>query len=398
MKIVQINSVCGSGSTGKICVAVSELLTAKDIENHILYAVGSSDYPLGKKYMSALELKWQAFKAKLFGNYGFQAKAATKRLIRELEQISPNIVHLHNIHSHNVHLGLLFGYLKEKKIKIFWTFHDCWAFTGYCMYYDMVGCDRWKTGCRNCPQRKRYSWFFDRSSHLFDKKKELFSGLDLTIITPSRWLADQVGQSFLRDYEVKVIHNGIDLSVFCPRESDFRQRHNLENKFVVLGVAMGWEKRKGLDVFVELSKRLDEQFQIVLVGTNDKIDKQLPQNIISIHRTQNQVELAEIYTAADVFANPTREENFPTTHMESLACGTPVVTFATGGCTEILDERCGRVVAKNDIDSLNGRIVELCNKSVDMTEACLRRAQLYRASKMFAEYLRCYSVGHGGTS
>ena len=389
MKIVQINSVCGSGSTGKICVAISELLTAKDIENHILYAVGNSNYPLRKRYMSSLEVKCQALKSKLFGNYGFQSKAATKRLIRELENFSPDIVHLHNLHSHNVHLGMLLRYLKEKKIKIFWTFHDCWAFTGYCMYYDMAGCDRWEIGCHSCPQRKHYSWLFDRSKYLFNQKKTLFSDLDLTIITPSQWLADQVKQSFLKDYRVKVIHNGIDLSVFYPRESDFRKRYHLEDKFVILGVAMGWEKRKGLDVFIELANRLDTHFQIVLVGTNDKIDKQLPENILSIHRTQNQAELAEIYSAANVFVNPTREDNVPTVNLEALACGTPVVTFNAGGSAESVAPGCGFVLPYENVEGLIAALQGWKNAEYSQN-ACIGRAKQFESNLKYAEYIALY--------
>ena len=390
MKIVQINTTCGAGSTGKICVAVSKLLTAVNIENFILYTSGNSDYSLGKKYMTLQEVKIQALKSRIFGNYGFQSKTATKRLIAELDSIAPDIVHLHNIHSHNVHLGYLFEYLNAKKIKIFWTFHDCWAFTGYCPHYDMIGCEKWKSeGCHNCPQKNRFSWFVDRSKHLFEKKQKTFKGLDLTIITPSQWLANQVKQSFLKQYEVKVINNGIDLAVFKPTESDFRQRYNLENKFIVLGVAFDWGPRKGLDVFIELSKRLDDRFQIILVGTNDAIDKKLPDNIISIHRTQNSIELAEIYTAADVFVNPTREENFPTTHLESLACGTPVITFNTGGCAEMLDEKCSFVVDKNDVDALEDRIL-LCKEKNFSKDDCLARAENFEQHIKFEEYISLY--------
>lgn len=390
MKIVQINAFCGTGSTGKICVSVSELLNEKCIENYILYASGKNNHPLGKRYMSDREVKFQALKSKILGNYGMQSKAATRRLLRELDAIDPDIVHLHNLHGHNVHLGLLFGYLKEKKIKIFWTFHDCWAFTAYCPYYDIAACSKWQNQCAKCPQKKKYSWFFDRSAYLYRQKKALFAGLDLTIITPSQWLADQVQQSFLREYPIKVIHNGIDLSVFQPRESDFRQKHHLENKFVVLGVAFGWGPRKGLDIFVELAKRLDERFQIVLVGTNDKVDQKLPKNIISIHRTNNQLELAEIYSAADIFVNPTREENFPTTHMEALACGTPVLAFDTGGCKEMLDASCGEVVDKNDVDTLTNRIIAICVDKVYPAEACIRRAANFDKDVKFAECVELY--------
>ncbi len=391
MKVVQINSVCGSGSTGKICVAVSGLLTEAGVENYILYASGSSSYPAGKRYMSAPEIKWQALKSRIFGNYGFQSKAATKRLIKELEQISPDVVHLHNLHGHNVHLGMLFSYLKQNNIKTFWTFHDCWAFTGYCPHYDMICCTQWKSeGCQRCPQTKRFSWVFDYSSHLFAQKKALFTGLDLTVITPSHWLAEQVKQSFLKDCEIKVIHNGIDLSVFYPRESDFRRKYGLEDKFIVLGVAFDWGIRKGLDVFVELSKRLDARFQIVLVGTNDKIDAHLPDRILSIHHTQDQAELAEIYTAANVFVNPTREEVLGLTNIEANACGTPVITFDTGGSPECIDETSGYVVLKNSIDDIEAVICRLAESSELSQENCIERAKMFDQRKRLDEYVRLY--------
>lgn len=391
MKIVQINSTCGAGSTGKICVAISDLLTEKGIENYILYTIGRSNHPNGIRYMSDLEVKIQALKSRLMGNYGFQSKAATKRLIADMDRIAPDIVHLHNLHSHNVHLGMLFTYLKENKIKIFWTFHDCWAFTGYCPHYTMVGCYRWKDGgCYRCPQKSHYSWLFDRSNILYEKKEKLLSGLNLTIITPSRWMAEQVKMSFLKDYPVKVIHNGIDLSVFYPRESDFRKRYHLENKYILLGVAFGWGPRKGLDVFSRLAERLDpEIFQIVLVGTDDKVDQHLPDNIISIHRTANQVELAEIYSAADLFVNPTREENYPTVNMESVACGTPVLSFNTGGCAEMLDDTCGRVV-ENNTEALIDEITSICSLKQYTIEKCVSKAYEFNDQKCYSEYVRCY--------
>ena len=243
MNVVQINTTCGRGSTGKIAVAVSQLLLNDNIENYILYSAQSTTYSLGRKYTKRYELKWQALRSRVFGEYGFNSRKITKRLIAELDKIQPDIVHLHNLHGHNCHLGKLFSYLKEKKIKIYWTFHDCWAFTAYCPHFDMVGCSKWKKGCEKCPQYREYSWFFDKSKKLYARKKELFSGLDLTIITPSEWLAGLVKESFLKDYPVKVIHNGIDLSIFKPTESNFRAKYNCENKFILLGVAFGWGER-----------------------------------------------------------------------------------------------------------------------------------------------------------
>ena len=388
MRIAQINATCGAGSTGKICISVSELLSENGAENYIFYSSGSSDYPLGIKYANEIAIKIQTLVSRISGNYGFEARSITERLIKELERISPNIIHIHNIHSHSCNLEILFNYIRKNNIKTYWTFHDCWAFTAYCPYFDIFECDKWKTGCKKCPQIKQYSWFFDRSEYLYNKKKSVIEGTDLTIITPSQWLAGLVKESFFKDYPVKVINNGIDLNVFKPTDSDFRKKHNLENKYMVLGVAFGWGKRKGLDVFCELAKRLDnKRYQIVLVGTNDDVDKLLPKNIISIHRTQNQHELAEIYTAADLFVNPTREENYPTVNMEAIACGTPVVTFNTGGSPEMLDSTCGSVVPKNDIDGIYNEIKRVCETQPYSKDDCLKRAESFDKNLRFTEYL-----------
>ena len=388
MKVVQINATCGTGSTGKICAVIGDLLSQRGIDNCIFYTSGVRAHPKGVRYADDLYIKTQALRSKLFGSYGLNSHRATAKLISKLTEFAPDLVVMHNLHSHNCNLEMLFRFFKERKQKLVWVFHDCWAFTGYCPHYDMVGCDKWKKeGCHDCPQKKHFSWFFDRSRMLFEKKRQLFSGLDLTIVTPSKWLAEQVGQSFLREYPVKIIHNGVDLEVFKPTESDFGTRYALEGKYIVLGVAFGWGERKGLDVFIELAKRLDERYQIVLVGTNEQVDKELPTKIISIHRTNDQAELAKIYTAADVFVNPTREETFPTTHMESLACGTPVVAFDTGGCAEMLDEACGCVVKKNDVDALEREIVRVCETRPYSEAGCLARAQEYRDSDHFNEYM-----------
>ncbi len=223
-------------------------------------------------------------------------------------------------------------------------------------------------------------------------KRKWFTGVqNMTIITPSEWLANLVRQSYLKEYPIKVINNGIDLNVFKPTKSDFRQKHHLENKYILLGVAFGWGKRKGLDVFIDLAKRLDDRFQIVLVGTNDDVDKLLPANIISVHKTNNQQELAEIYTAADLFVNPTREENYPTVNMESISCGTPVLTFKTGGSPEIPNVKTGYVVDVDDIDEMERQIIKICTERVFSKEDCLKRATAFNADKKYMEYIELYS-------
>lgn len=390
MKIVQLNVTCGVGSTGKICLAVSELLWGKGVENYILFSEGDSDYKYGIKYADKLEIKLEALKSRVFGNYGFNSKALTKKLISKLDEIQPDIVHLHNLHGHGCNLEMLFGYFKEKNIRLFWTFHDCWAFTGYCPHFDMIGCDKWQTQCAQCPQRGAYSFFFDKSDKLYSKKKEMFSGLDLTIITPSQWLKGLVKKSFLKDYEVKVINNGIDLDVFKPSESNFREKHNLTDEFLILGVAFNWDERKGIDVFARLANDLPDDCRIVLVGTDENTKKLLPDNVITIDKTENQHQLAEIYTACDLFVNATREDTFPTVNIESLACGTPVLTFATGGSTEIIDSACGMTVEKNDVDSLIKAIAEIKNNRSFTKEACLKKSAVYRKDDKFKEYADLY--------
>ncbi len=395
MKAVQINTVCGSGSTGKICIGISQVLNNNGVENYILYAKGYSKYPYARKCTERFP-KLQALRSRVLGNYGFNSKKTTERLIAELERIKPDIVHLHNLHGHNCDLSRLMDYFRTHAIKLVWTFHDCWAFTAYCPHFVMANCDKWKTGCHHCVQKRTFSWFADRSAWLYEKKKETFAGLDLTIVTPSQWLADLVKESFLKDYPVHVIHNGIDLSVFHPAPSDFRNKYRIaEDQFVLLGVADQWVPRKGPDVFIRLAERLDpKKFRIVMVGTDDSVDKQLPSNIISIHRTANQAELVEIYTAADLLVNPTREDTFPTVNMESLACGTPVLTFRTGGSPEMLDEQTGRVVECDDEEALYQALLSMAEHPVGRAD-CLRRATQFDEKDRFREYVTLYKKVRG---
>lgn len=389
MTVVQINATCGIGSTGKICMGISRALTAESIENYILCSRSNGD-PVSIVCSDSRYIKLQALKSRILGNYGFNSTRATRKMIGELERIHPDIVHLHNIHGHDCDLEMLVGWFRRNGTKLIWTFHDCWAFTGYCTYFTMAGCNKWQSQCRDCAQWRRYSWLFDRSKALFERKRRLFEGLDLTIVTPSQWLADLVKQSFLKNYPVYMLNNGINLDVFKPTPGGFRKKYDLENKKILLDVSFEWGLRKGFSAFLELAKRLPEDYQIVLVGTDAEVDKLLPENIISIHRTQNQLELAEIYSAADLFVNPTREENYPTVNMESIACGTPVLTFRTGGSPEMLDETCGSVVDCDDVDALEREIIRICTDKPYSEDACLKKAQEFDQNQRFKEYLKLY--------
>ena len=396
MKVLSINSV-PYGSTCTIMQGVAK--ETKRIGCEVTVATGFSTHPtnfnvpyilIGNIWDKSIHI----LLARLLGRIGCFSEAYTRKFLKKVEKFTPDVIHLHNLHGWYINLPLLFRYIKKHHIRVIWTLHDCWAFTGHCPHFTMAKCDKWKTGCHHCPQYKEYPQSaFDDSKAMWKLKKKWFTGVeDMTIVTPSQWLADLVKQSFLKDYPVKVIHNGIDLGVFKPTASDFREKHGIpEDKCILLGVSFGWGVRKGLDVFLELAKRLDSQkYQIVLVGTDETVDKQLPDNIISIHRTGNQQELAQIYTAADLFVNPTREENYPTVNMEALACGTPVITFRTGGSPEIIDETCGCVVNCDDVDTLTRQIQHICENKLYSMESCLKRAAGFGADNRYKEYLELY--------
>lgn len=396
MRIIEINAG-NIGSTGNIVLGIADisktdghemLVCCPDARDNRKKTIDNQIF-IGNRLSRNIHLKL----AKITGYNGCFSYLSTHQFIKRIDEYKPDIINLHNLHNCYINLPMLFGYIKKNDISVVWTLHDCWAFTGHCPYFDMVGCNKWKTGCHDCPQYREYpKSLFDNSKIMYKLKKKWFTGVEnMTLVTPSEWLAGLVKQSFLKDYPVKVINNGIDLSVFKPTQSDFRAKHEIGNKYIVLGVAFGWGKRKGLDIFIELSNRLDqEEYQIVLVGTDDSVDKQLPDNIISIHRTNNQSELAEIYTAADIFVNPTREENYPTVNMEALACGTPVLTFRTGGSPEIPDDTCGYVVEKDDIDAMESEILRICDTKPYSSEACVERAKNFDKNARFQDYIDLY--------
>lgn len=398
MKIAQINITTG-GSTGHIMLNIATVAREKGILARTYSPVrfsrrGKVSYPNIDEHMywgSSLESCFHYYAGQLLGKNGMFSYSGTKALIKDLYHFKPDIIHLHNIHAFCINLPMLFRYIHKNNIKVIWTLHDCWAFTGNCPYFAFSECDKWRTGCHHCPQPKAYmKMYIDTSKKMYELKKKLFCGVkDMTIVTPSEWLAGLAKQSFLRNYPIKIINNGIDLSIFKPTQSCFRERHKLYGKKIILGVASCWEYRKGIDVFVELSKRLDKDYKIVLVGTNDGIDSQLPANILSIHRTDNQVQLAEIYTVADLFVIPTREENYPTVNMEALACGTPVLTFRTGGSPEIIGN-CGSVVEVNDIDAMEREIIRICDDKPYSESACLERSKSFDMNDRFQEYIELY--------
>ena len=384
-----------AGSTGKIMRNVSNHAVERGFDVYQVYPQNEKKSKIlqGDIIISSVFLKKINQRlARYTGLNGATAYFTTKRLLKKLKKTNPSIFHFHNLHNSYVNLPLLFKFAQKRKIPIVWTLHDCWAFTGCCTHFTFVKCDKWKVLCNNCLQYKCYpESSFDNSKMMFKLKQKWFNGANITLVTPSEWLKKLVGQSFLRNYPVQVINNGIDLSIFKPVKNNFREKYGIDNdKFIVLSVAFGWGKKKGLDVMIELSKRLPEKYQIVLVGTSETVDEQLPNNIISIHRTYSQTELAEIYSSADILVNPTREDNFPTVNIESLACGTPVLTYDTGGSPEIIDDKTGTVVACEDFDALFKEIIRICEEKPYTQAACLERAKLYDMNVKFNEYISLF--------
>lgn len=351
MRYVQINIV-PNGSTGTIMMTKHRELLLEGVDSYVLWGRGREanderEYNFGSKAGSYLDV----VQTRLDGKAGFHSRAATKRLLAKLDEIDPDVVHLHNIHGYYVNIEMLFNWLLKRNQKTRWTLHDCWAFTGHCAYFTYVGCAQWQTSCVSvtpCPQLNTYPKTCAKNSCSwnFARKRDLFTSLDnLTIITPSQWLADLVKKSFLADYPIEVQRNTIDTSVFKPTLSGFRKRHNIGDRFMVLGVASPWTERKGLREFVRLAGELDSsQYAIVLIGLSEKQIRELSGELIALPKTDHARQLAEAYSAADVFVHSGIEETFGMTVAEAQACGTPVIVAQGTACAEIADPAYATIV------------------------------------------------------
>ena len=396
-KIVLINTVL-YGSTGNIVRQLKSLAEKKGMQAYTVSAYarnstteyGENDSVIGNYFDRYLHI-WLS---RVTGLSGVFSVYSTLKLTRRFKRIRPDVIHLHNLHNAYINLPILFRYIKKNNVRVIWTLHDCWAFTGRCPHFQMYECNKWMTGCFDCPYPDNEYPIANRdgTKKMWNLKKRTFTGVkDMTIVTPSGWLSGLVRQSFLGNYPVKVINNGIDLDTFRPSNGQFYDDMKALGKHIVLGLAMDWNKRKGLDVFIELNKMLGDDYRIVLVGTDDALAEELDgSGIICINRTSSQKELAELYTAADVFANPTREDTFPTVNIEALACGTPVITFDTGGSPEIPDDTCGIVIPKEDIEAMKQAIISICEEKKISSGDCNKRAQQFDRDGKFNEYIKLY--------
>lgn len=391
--ILQINVACNCGSTGRIAEQIGVLAQKNGWDSYIAHGaryVNESRLHSIQVSSSTIE-KVHWLKSMLLDQHGLGSIWSTRVFLKEIDRIHPDIVHLHNIHGYFINYEILFKYLNTSKIPVVWTLHDCWPFTGHCMYFDSVNCDRWKIKCFSCPQKHDYpeSLFIDRSYKNYTLKKELFTSLPNIVFVPvSQWLEDLVKGSFLRMYKTNVIHNGIDLNVFRPNQSSGN-----DGVFRILGIGNSLVGRKGLTDIIKLKEKLKFKCQITLLGLSSKDIGNLPAGIIGVSRTNSQEELSRIYSNADVFVNPTYEDNFPTTNIEALACGTPVITYRTGGSPEAIDENTGIVVEKGDIDGLVEAIETMrVNGKQKYSQACRKRAErLFNKDDRFEDYIELYN-------
>lgn len=395
MRIALINAV-DYGSTGQIMLDIAQ--TAND-GNNLAYAFSGGrkrerkNIPYDIRFSSPIDFYFHSCIGYLFGVDGYCSFFSTKKLIRLLERFNPDLIHLHIVHGTFINFDLLFHYINKKGLPVVWTFHDCWAFTGRCPHFQITNCEKWKYGCNKCTYPKRLypsSFAFDRTKLMWKRKKQLFSSIsNLTIVTPSLWLKELVSQSFFSKKTIRVINNGIDLSFFKPQKNNLREENNWSGKRIILGVSNIWSYSKGLDVFIKLSEQLNDNYLVIIVG-------HMPNSIIlpkAMHHIDyaDKEELVILYSEADVFINPTREDTFPTVNIESLACGTPVITFNTGGSPEIIDKNSGVVVEVDDYEYLKKEIERVCIEKPFSAEKCRERSLLFDKKRKFQEYVNLYS-------
>ena len=392
--LLQINITANWGSTGKIAEQIGLCAMAHGWKSYIAYGrwcnpSKSHLIKVGNK----LDMYMHYGEQRIRDNEGLCSRRATKRLIRRICEINPDVVQLHNIHDHYLNYRLLFEYLNKTDIKVVWTLHDCWAFTGHCFHFVTKNCDRWKTGCFECPLKNEYpKTFYDRSKERWLLKKEVFTRCkNLFIVPVSDWMANFVKESFLKEKRIHVIKNGVDLNIFKPTTS--LNLSKLYCKFKILAVSSVWHSDKGEFDIYKLRKMLSEdQFEITMVGLSAVQYKKLPKGIIGIQRTQNLQELVKLYSDADVLINPTYADTFPTVNLEALACGTPVITYRTGGSPETIDEKTGVVVEQGDVDGLAEAIRMMKEKPLSSTDCRKRAEECFDKDKCFEKYVGLYKT------
>lgn len=400
MKILQINITYKMGSTGKIMSDLNDVIEADGNEGYMLCGYSEKTDDLPNLYsihtdFIGLMVRKELLESRITGRMGYSRSRETKKAIKWMQMINPDVIHLHNIHGNWINVFLLMDYIKEYHIPVVWTLHDCWSFTGRCSHFEHYGCNRWIDGCYDCHNNSVYpiTYFFDRSRKMWIDKKKAFSNLDrLTLVTPSEWLFNYVKKSYFRDKDLFVINNGIDLNTFCPNKTKSQHYKNVCEKKIILGVASSWTERKGLNDIYELSKQLDaDKYQVVLVGLNSHQLSKIPEGIQGIGRTNNVKELVELYSGATVFVNPTYEDNYPTVNLEAIACGTPVVTYRTGGSAESITQYTGKVVEQGEIMKMLEGVENISRDRNRYRTTCREYAEKnFNKKDKYQQYIKIY--------
>ncbi len=399
MIILSVNIVVNTGSTGRIIEDIGLKILNKKWESYIAYGRNS-----GKSQSETIrigsnrDIIFHGIKTRLLDKHGFGSRHATLKFIEYIKKLKPNIIHLHNIHGYYINIEILFNYLKTANIPIIWTLHDCWSFTGHCTHFDSIGCTKWEQKCFSCPQKNSYpgSWVLDKSKENYDIKMSLFNSVsNLTIVPVSNWLASVVRRSFMSNYRIKVINNGVSIDTFFPQANidAIKNKYNIKSKYNLLGVATSWTENKGFNDFITLSLSLPKEYTIILVGLTTKQLKNIPKNIIGIPRTENIQELVQLYSAADIVLNLSFEESFGLTTVEGFACGTPSIVYNCTASPELITKETGLVVEKNNIIDLKNAIFEIISKGKDhYSSACRERAiNYYNKDDRYEEYIQLYN-------
>ncbi len=396
--LLQFNAALNKGSTGRIVEQIAALAREN---GWVTYTVHGARYQSPSQMysiqsVSLLQENLHALRSFLFDAHGLGSRFSTEKVISKIDKIRPDLVHLHNIHGYYLNYEVLFDYLRNAGIPIVWTLHDCWAMTGHCVHFDAIQCNKWKIGCDICPARSGYpkSLLLDNSKRNYILKKKYFTSIPKMVIVPvSHWLEHIVKQSFLKDYPVNVIYNGVDVDIFKPTNNELRKKLGLIDKFVLLGVATAWHKNKGLYDYIELSRKLPMNYKIVLIGVDRELKKKLPNTILGIERTNDQKELAEYYSMADVVLNLSYEESFGLTTVEGFACGTPSIVYNRTASPELITFDTGCIVEAGNIDEIVASIKDIKQKGkLSYKDACRQRAMKYfNKDDKFKEYLELYN-------
>lgn len=398
IKILRITTEINRSSIGRTTEQIGKLIIAEGWESYIAW--GRTDGE-SKSYKIHIGGRFSVYShvllTRLFDMHGYGSYFATKRFVREVEKIKPDIIHLHDIHGYYINIKVLFNYLRESKIPVVWTHHDNWAFTGHCGSIP-EGCDKWKTKCHNCPCYKAYphSWFIDGSSRNYLYKKNLFTSLkQIYNVGVSEWTCNELKNSFLNKYPIERIYNGVDTSIFKPNDtvSDYiRKKYQLGDGVLLTAVATAWSKSKGTEDYFELRKIIDKKYTIVFVGAPQSLIDELPEGIIGIRRTDSMKELAMIYSASSIVLNLSKSESFGKTTVEGLACGIPGIVYDISASPELLDKETGVVVKYNNIDGVAAAIETIMSwDRINTAKACRERVlQLFSIEKNWKKYIDLY--------